>query len=118
MGTIHKDARQSMEDRMSTKAHEVAMDRVLESGSKNAVQSSGGGHGPRSCRPIQERGCVRLRRDGVPVLGPHLLDGEPAPAQLGGCRRGYAGRIYQGASGPCELSRGLGLLDLALPDSD
>src|ERR1039457_7112076 len=29
MGTIHKYARQSMEDRMSTKAHEVAMDRVL-----------------------------------------------------------------------------------------
>jgi RNA polymerase sigma-70 factor (ECF subfamily) len=29
LGTIHKYARQSSEDRMSTKAHEVAMDRVL-----------------------------------------------------------------------------------------
>jgi len=29
LGTIHKYARQSSEDRMSTKAHEMAMDRVL-----------------------------------------------------------------------------------------
>jgi RNA polymerase sigma-70 factor, ECF subfamily len=40
LGTIHKYARQSMEDRMSTKAHEVAMDRVIVDRFKNGDASA------------------------------------------------------------------------------